>query len=291
VGDPILVVLVAVLTFWLVGRALRPVEALRARAAVITAADQRARLPVVATGDEVERLARTLNEMLSRLEVSAQAQRRFVADASHELRSPVATIRTLHEVAAAHADVADWDAVSVDVLSETARLERLVDDLLLLARPSRPPGRTVELVDLGALVREEVARARIVPVRADPAPGVVVVGHRDSLARALRNLLDNAERHTRSVVDVEVAALGGRALLTVRDDGSGIDSEDRERVFERFVRLDEARTRDGGGSGLGLAITRYVAEAHGGQVRVEPSEVGASFVLDLPLRSSAGGHP
>lgn len=283
VGDPLLVVLVAALTFLLVGRALRPVEALRARAGIITAADQSARLPVVTTGDEVERLAHTLNEMLSRLELSALAQRRFVADASHELRSPVATIRTLHEVGAAGGLRTDWQEVSADVLTETSRLERLVDDLLLLARPRTPPERAVEALDLGALVREEGARARSCSVSVLVTPGVVVIGHHDSLARALRNLLDNGERHAASAVTVELSTAGDHAVVTVHDDGSGIATADRERVFERFVRLDEARTRDAGGSGLGLSITRHLVEAHGGRVVVGASSRGAVVVVELPL--------
>jgi signal transduction histidine kinase len=221
--------------------------------------------------------------MLARLEASADAQARFVADASHELRSPVATIRTLNEVGAARPTSTDWPAVTDEVLVEVHRLERLVDDLLLLARPRTGTSREVEVVDLGLVVGEEAARARRVPVSAAIARGVMVTGHPDRLARAVRNLLDNAERHAVAEVAVEVVAIGERGVVTVRDDGDGIPEQERERVFGRFVRLEEARSRDGGGSGLGLAIARHLVEAHGGHVRVGPSELGALLVVDLPL--------
>lgn len=282
IGDPMLVALVAGLTYLLVGRALRPVEALRAEATVITAADQSARLPVEATGDEVERLASTLNEMLARLDVAARAQRRFVADASHELRSPIATIRTLHEVGLALPGTADWNEISADVLNESSRLEALVDDLLLLARRHPPPVKAVETIDLGALVREEVARTRRVPVDVDLCSGIIVIGHHDSLSRALRNLLDNAERHARASIRVALRAHSGAAVLSVVDDGPGIAAPDRERVFERFLRLDEARARSGGGSGLGLSIARHLVEGNGGQVHVADSDVGARLEIRLP---------
>ncbi|KQW43955.1 hypothetical protein ASC77_21410 [Nocardioides sp. Root1257] len=283
VGDPLLVLLVALLTYVLVGRALRPVESLRAQAAEVTAADLSARLPVPTTGDEVERLSVTLNEMLARLERSADAQRRFVADASHELRSPVATIRTLHEVADAAGDRADWPAVSADVLSETARLERLVADLLLLARSGSTAPPSYELLDLSEVVRAEAGRARRVAVTCDVAPDVLVLGNPDALARATRNLLDNAERHTHTLLEVTLTSTGTTAHLRVRDDGDGVPAADRERIFDRFVRLDEARARDDGGTGLGLAITRLLVQEHGGAIRLDDTgSPGAEFVIDLP---------
>ncbi len=284
IGDPLLVLLVGALSYVLVGRALRPVESVRAQAAEITAADLSARLPVVRTGDEIERLSVTLNEMLGRLEASAEVQRRFVADASHELRSPVATIRTLHEVAGAVGDDVDWPTLSVDVLAETERLERLVADLLLLARSGTETPKPSEVFDLSVVVREEACRARSLPVTAAVPPGVLVQGQPDALARALRNVLDNAERHTRSLLAVTLTTHDARAVLSISDDGDGIAFADRERVFDRFVRLDEARTRDDGGSGLGLAITRYLVEEQGGTIRVEDTDVrGALVVIEVPL--------
>lgn len=286
VGDPLLVLLVAVLSYVLVGRALRPVESLRAEAAEITAADLAARLPVPPTRDEIERLSITLNDMLARLQVSADAQSRFVADASHELRSPVATIRTLHEVAASDQQV-DWPTVSAEVLTETARLERLVADLLLLARSGSATSPEHELLDLSEVVRGEIARARHIPLESNLAHNVLVVGHADSLARATRNLLDNAERHARSLLAVSLSVVDDRAEIRVRDDGHGVARADRARIFDRFVRLDEARARDHGGSGLGLAITRLLVEEQGGIISVAAApEGGAVFIITLPLAPS-----
>ena len=283
VGDLLLLLMVAGLTFVLVGRALRPVDALRAQAAEITAADLSARLPVVETGDEIERLSVTLNEMLARLQASADVQRRFVADASHELRSPVATIRTLHEVGAALGDEADWPTVSDDVLTETARLEHLVSDLLLLARSGAMTLASAEVLDLSTLVRGEASRARSVAIDSEIAPGVLVLGRADALARALRNLLDNAERHARAQILIKLSTDGAVASLSVQDDGDGIALEDRDRIFDRFVRLDEARARDDGGSGLGLAIARHLVHENHGTIRlVAGNGSGAAFVIELP---------
>lgn len=288
IGDPLLVLIVAALSYLLVGRALSPVESLRSQAAEITAADLSARLPRFESGDEIERLSQTLNEMLARLQNAADSQRRFVADASHELRSPIATIRTLHEVADAMSTEADWPSISHEVLAETDRLEHLVADLLLLARSSHASPARFEPLDLSALVREELGRARNVELKSDVPNGVIVAGHRDSLARAVRNLLDNAERHSRSSVDVRLTTEGASAVLRVSDDGSGVAPGDRERIFDRFVRLDEARARDEGGAGLGLAITRHLVVQHGGSVRLDDTAQagagGATFVIELPAR-------
>jgi signal transduction histidine kinase len=289
VGAPMLVLLVGGLSYLLVGRALRPVERLRSDAAEITAADSTARLPPVETGDEIERLAVTLNEMLARLQTAANAQRQFVADASHELRSPIATIRTLHEVALATGPEANGATTSQEVLVEVSRLERLVADLLLLARPSAPPNAPFEPLDLSAVVREEAARARGVPVFAEIQPGVLVRGHPDSLAMSVRNVLDNAERHTASRIDLRLDAEDGRAVLTVGDDGAGIPAADRERIFDRFVRLDDARARDDGGAGLGLAICRHVLNQHDGTIRADGppvGEPGSVFVVEIPLAAA-----
>lgn len=289
VGAPLLVLLVGGLSYLLVGRALRPVERLRSDAAEITAADSTARLPPVETGDEIEHLAVTLNEMLARLQTAANAQRQFVADASHELRSPIATIRTLHEVALAAGPESNGGTTSQEVLVEVARLERLVADLLLLARPSARPTARLEPFDLSAVVREEAARARGVPVSADIQPDVLVRGHPDSLAMAVRNVLDNAERHATSRIDLRLDADHGRAVLSVCDDGAGIPAADRDRIFDRFVRLDDARARDDGGAGLGLAICRHVLDQHDGTIRAEDppvGEPGSVFVIELPLDTS-----
>lgn len=290
VGYPLVLLAVALTSYWLTGRALAPVEAIRTRVATIDGtAALAARVPVPPGGDEIARLATTMNAMLDRLQAGAEAQRRFVGDASHELRSPLATIRTAHEVQSLHPESKDWPGVAAEVLSELDRIDRLVDDLLLLAR-SDEHGLALQPrdVDLDDLVDAEAARLR----RAGQVEVVVsslpVRAHGDPhhLARAVRNLTDNAVQHARTRVALSVTSADGVATIEVTDDGPGIDAQHRERVFERFVRLDESRARDSGGTGLGLPIARQIARAHAGDLTVEPSAVGARFVLTIPLTSA-----
>ncbi|MET9254504.1 ATP-binding protein [Streptomyces sp. NPDC003717] len=278
VGFPLLLAVVAAVTWLVTRRALRPVEGIRREMAAITAsADLARRVPVPGAHDEVARLARTTNETLAALETSVERQRRFVADASHELRSPIASLRTQLEVAAAHPELLDLPGAVAD----TVRLQRLAADLLLLARldaGERPAGARVHLA---ALAREEAAGRAGVRVRAEGA--VPVAGSRGQLGRVLANLLDNAERHARTAVEVSVRREGGTAVVGVADDGDGVPAADRERIFERFVRLDAARSRDDGGAGLGLAIARDVAARHGGTLTVGDAPAGgALFELRLP---------
>jgi signal transduction histidine kinase len=291
IGYPILLVLVAGILYWLTGLALAPVEAMRRRVAGISATDLGARVPVPPSRDEVAQLAHTLNAMLDRLAAAAEGQRRFVADASHELRSPLTTIRAAHEVAAAHPDASDWRAVNADVLAELDRLERLVDDLLFLARSDEHGLRAGrDEVDLDDLVAAEAGRLR----RTSPGLQVIVqqtpvrvIGDRHDLARALRNLADNAARHAAGRVELRVARQDGRAVVDVLDDGPGIAAEERERIFERFVRLDASRRRDAGGSGLGLPIAREILRAHGGELATVPHPRGAQLRARLPLAAGA----
>ncbi|MEV7344974.1 HAMP domain-containing sensor histidine kinase [Streptomyces sp. NPDC093544] len=277
IGFPLLLAVVAAVTWRVTRRALRPVEGIRSEMAAITASEDLARrVPVPDTHDEVAGLARTTNETLAALETSVERQRRFVADASHELRSPIASLRTQLEVGAAHPELLDL----AGAVEDTVRLQHLAADLLLLARldaGERPAGTRF---DLGAVVREEAAgRAG---VTAD-APAVEVTGSRGQLARVLANLLDNAQRHARERVSVSVRTDGVWAVVEVADDGAGVPADQRERIFERFVRLDDARTRDDGGAGLGLAIARDVAVRHGGTLTVrEAPEGGALFELRVP---------
>jgi len=295
VGSLLVVTAVCALTWILTGRALRPVESMRRRAEQITAADLSARLPTPTTGDEVARLATTMNALLDRIEDAVAVQRQFVADASHELRSPVAAIRALHETAhlggpgLSPAPWSDDDALSAEVLGEVARLEALVSDLLLLARDEQRPGTAVP-VDLAAEVMTLTARPRRVRIAVNAPEPAWVLGDPQALARMIHNLLDNAVRHASAVVEVTVEMDGDSVLLIVADDGPGIPEHDRERVFGRFVRLDEARARDAGGSGLGLAIVRQIATRHGGTARAEATPTpdrgadlgGAMFVVTLP---------
>jgi signal transduction histidine kinase len=290
IGLPLLLVTVSGVTYVVTRRALRPVEGIRAEMAAITASeDLSRRVPEPATHDEVARLARTTNETLAALESSVERQRAFVADASHELRSPIASLRTQLEVGAAHPELLDVEGA----VEDTVRLQRLAADLLLLARLDAGERSSDARLDLAAFVREETGQ-RVgdrVAVRVDTesvdAESVQVAGSRGQLARVLGNLLDNAQRHTRTSVAVTVRRSGEWAVLGVADDGTGVPAAERERVFERFVRLDEARTRDDGGAGLGLAIARDVAVRHGGSLTVRDTPTGgALFELRLPLAKS-----
>ncbi|NEB37095.1 sensor histidine kinase [Streptomyces sp. SID14515] len=286
-GLPLLLVVVAGVTWLVTRRALRPVEGIRREMAAITASEDLARrVPEPDSRDEIARLARTTNETLTVLEASVERQRRFVADASHELRSPIASLRTQLEVAEAHPELLDLPGAVAD----TVRLQVLAADLLLLARldaGEKPGSATVEL---GALVREEVSQRagdRIpVTVQVPEGGAFEVNGSRGQLSRVIGNLLDNAQRHAEGSVAVSVAADGRGARVEVRDDGAGVPEEERERIFERFVRLDDARSRDDGGAGLGLAIARDVASRHGGTLTVHrAAEGGAAFRLWLPRPS------
>ncbi|CCK27391.1 two-component sensor kinase [Streptomyces davaonensis JCM 4913] len=278
IGFPLLIGVVAAVTWLVTRRAMRPVEGIRSELAAITASQDLARrVPEPATHDEVARLARTTNETLTALEASVERQRRFVADASHELRSPIASLRTQLEVAAAHPEFLDLDGAVAD----TVRLQHLAADLLLLARLDAGERPTEGRVELAALAEEEAEGRAGVTVGAH-AP-VEVAGSRGQLGRVLANLLNNAGRHARSAITVTVRREGEWAVVQVADDGDGVPEADRERIFERFVRLDEARSRDDGGAGLGLAIARDVAERHGGTLTVgDAPEGGALFELRLP---------
>lgn len=287
VGLPVLEILVGVLVWTFAGRALRPVEAIRAEVADISGKDLHRRVPEPASADEVARLARTMNEMLDRLESSAKAQRRFVADASHELRSPLAVLQATLEVALAHPGGSAWPAVASDALEEAQRLQRLVEDLLVLARADegRAPDRSGP-VDLDEIVFAEAKRWRAAGGRvALDLRGVSagrVQGDPDQLARVVHNLMDNAHRHALGRVSVELSAGEGTVLIVVADDGPGIAEADRRRVFERFARLDEDRSQDGGGAGLGLAIAREIVAAHRGEIEVLDSAGGARVAVRLP---------
>jgi signal transduction histidine kinase len=283
IGVPVLILAVGALVWLLVRRALRPVEAIREEVEVISHGTLHRRVPVAPANDEVARLAGTMNDMLDRLEGAASRQRVFVSDASHELRSPLATSRTLLEVSQPDAGALDWVALRAQLLAENRRMEELVDGLLELARADDASPATAGRVEIADVVAEEVSRRRPVEMRVSEIADVVVVGHADQLARALRNLLDNAERHAASRVHVSMRETENVVELAVDDDGPGVPPADRERVFERFTRLEEGRSRDDGGSGLGLAIVAAIAARHGGSVRVGDSHLGgARFTLRLP---------
>lgn len=284
---PIVTALLALLTWWLVGRTLSPVEAIRREVSTIGGRDLQRRVPNPPGDDEIARLAGTMNEMLERLEQSARRQQAFVGDASHELRTPLTRIRTELEVALA-AGASDHRNVLESVLEETVALQRLVADLLYTA--SSDAGAFVlhaGPVDLDDVVLREAhriaARGR---VRVDTAhvSGALVAGDRALLDRAVANLADNAERHAASLVRFELFEAEGMGVLRIDDDGPGIPQERRSDVFERFVRVDDARSRSEGGTGLGLAIVRDIVHAHGGSISVADAPAGgARFVVRLPL--------
>lgn len=287
VAGPVLLALVGATTWFVVGRALAPVEAIRAEVDEISTAELHRRVPLPPAQDEIGRLAGTMNRMLARLEDGQARQRRFVADASHELRSPLASIRQHAEVALAHPGRSTVTDLSETVVAESRRIQQLVDDLLLLARADE---RTLQLqrrpVDLDDVVFDEAARLRAATeLRIDTrrVSAGRIHGDERTLGRVLRNLGDNAVRHARTTVAFSLTEEAGTVELGVDDDGPGVPPEHRERILERFVRLDESRNRDEGGAGLGLAIVAEVVAAHGGQLVVADSPLGgARFSLRFP---------
>ena len=283
---PAAVLLLGALVWWLTGRTLRPVERMRIEIAEITASNLGRRVAEPATGDEIDRLAHTMNDTLDRLEGAILRQQRFVADASHELRSPLTRIRSEIEIGIATGEPADQATRERSVLDETINLQHLVDDLLQLARSDEGLADSeFDPVDLDDIVLREARRLRerarvVVDTRSVSAAHIS--GDARQLTRAVRNLLDNAERHASSTVTITLAEVDGQVRLTVADDGDGIPLEARQLIFERFARLDDARTRDAGGTGLGLAIVRDIIQRHGGTVTLD-SGPATRFVVALPL--------
>ncbi|TMR25579.1 HAMP domain-containing histidine kinase [Nonomuraea turkmeniaca] len=274
-GVPAVLLVVAAMTWFSVGRALAPVAAIRAKVAHITARDLHQRVPVPRSKDEIAALATTVNGTLDRLETAVETHKRFVADAAHELRSPIATLR-------ARLELAEPSELTREALADIERLQSLAADLLMLAKlDAGEPLRTAEL-DLGQVAAEESLRVRRRPevrVELDIEPDVVMKGSRAHLDRLVTNLTDNAVRHAASTVCVRVHAETDEAVLEVLDDGPGIPFEQREAVFDRFTRLDEARARDAGGAGLGLPIARDIATLHQGSLVY----AGGGFVARFPL--------
>ncbi|QRX90076.1 sensor histidine kinase [Streptomyces noursei] len=291
IGLSALLLVVAAVTWLVTRRALRPVEGIRAELAEITDGDLSRRVPQPASRDEVARLARTTNATLAALEQSVERQRQFVADASHELRSPIASLRTQLEVARAHPGLLELDGL----IEDTVRLERVASDLLLLARLDAGEQPRAQRLDLAELVRDELAHRsgdRLPVAAALPDGAFPVHASRTQLARVLGNLLDNAQRHAGSAVRVAVGHdAAGAVALDVIDDGPGVPPADRERIFTRFIRLDDARTRDEGGAGLGLAIVRDLVHRHGGRIEVGDADGGgARFTVTLPGAARSTGH-
>jgi signal transduction histidine kinase len=287
VALPLLLALVAATAWVVVGRALRPVERMRQEVDAVTALGLNQRVATPQTDDEIGRLAGTMNRMLDRLDESQRAQRRFVSDASHELKSPLASLRQYAEVAQIHPDRISASDLSTAVLDEGARLERLVQNMLVLAHADEHSlAHSAAPVDLDDLLLREVSRLRAstgLTIDASAIGAGRVQGDSGLLGQVVRNLTDNAARHAASRVALGLRHDEEFVNLMVDDDGLGIAPDDRDRVFDRFVRLDEARARESGGSGLGLSIVREIVQAHGGDVSARTSPLGgAGFTVRLP---------
>jgi signal transduction histidine kinase len=286
VGVPGLTLLLGLGTWLLIGRALRPVEAIRSEVASITEGELWRRVPTPTSGDEIARLADTMNAMLDRVEQATGRQAHFVADASHELRTPLTRIRAELEVDLAHGSAVDPIATHRSVLEETATLERLVDQLLVLARGDASASGPATEVDLDDLVLGAAADLRVrrptLTVDTTHIHPVVVMGWADDLRRVVANLLENAGRFAITRVELELRVVGDDAELTVADDGAGIPVQDRDRVFERFTRLDGSRTASSGGAGLGLAIVQEIVARHRGSVRISDVRISDVRTGDAP---------
>jgi signal transduction histidine kinase len=292
VAGPIVVALAAFGTHRLVGAALRPVERIRSRVSSMTSGKLAERIPVPPADDEVARLAVTMNEMLDRLDAGQAAQRRFVSDASHELRSPLATITTALDLAHGRPELLDRTLIDESLLPEAHRMQRLVEDLLLLARSDEQFELRKKVdVDLDDIMYAEAERVRTITslTVSTQIHHVRVTGDSRALGRLVRNLIDNAIRHAYNYIRLECTRTRDHIEIVVADDGPGVPPDQRRNIFDRFVRLDSPRARDSGGAGLGLAIVAQIAEAHHGSVEVgESPGGGARFVFHLPIDI---GHP
>jgi signal transduction histidine kinase len=287
---PVVLILAAGAVWLIVGRSLRPVERIRRAVTEITSADLSHRVPEPGTADEIGHLAHTMNDMLDRLDAASRRQRRFVADASHELRTPITAFRTTLEVGLAYPDKAPWPVIAERATQQATRLEELIEQLLLLAgADERQSATRQDAIDLTTLLRDTVSRLPEprVPVELHAEANLAVTGDTGQLERLLRNIIDNALRYAKDRVEVTAAAHGALAQVHVDDDGRGIPPADRNRVFDRFVRLDASRERVNGGgtAGLGLAIAREIAHAHLGEITlVERPGGGTRAVVTLPRR-------
>ncbi len=287
ISFPIVLLVVAAASWFFVGAALRPVDVMQRKVSEIGDGDLSRRIPEPPVNDEIGRLARSMNLMLDRLQDSSDRQRRFVADASHELQSPLAASLADLEVAVAHPTSVQWESLAASLVDDNRRMTTLISDLLFLAKSDNSAKATqFTAVDLDDIVRSEARRlqprssGRIDLSAVEPAE---VRGDANQLARMARNLLENASHYATSRVLVELRKQQGIATFVVQDDGPGIEPAERERVFDRFARLDDSRSRHSGGSGLGLSIVREIVDSHSGTVQIEPSAVGARFVVRLPL--------
>lgn len=293
ISIPIVLALLAAVVWWLTGRVLRPVEAIRGEVASITGAELHRRVPVHSRDDEISRLARTMNAMLERVQQATDRQRQFVADASHELRGPLTRIRSELEIGLAHPGRGHIDDAYRELLTDTKQLQQLLDDLLFLARSeSGVLPRPDTAVDLDDLVLEQASRLTArgqVRANVEAVSAGRVTGDPHQLARAIANLVSNAERHATTTVTFDLHETADRTVLTITDDGLGIPEDQREAVFARFTRLDPSRSRDAGGAGLGLAIVHDIVDRHRGTVTITAAHpAGARITMSFPNPDGVG---
>jgi signal transduction histidine kinase len=284
-GIPVILIIAALLLWGSVGRALSPVERMRAEVEDIEATSLDRRISAPNTDNEIDRLAHTLNGLLDRLETALRRERRFAADASHELRSPLAAARTQLEVGLAYPDRTNWTETATDVLIEIERLDVLARDLLRIAKSDAGAHRRDEPLDLGELVSVQLTAlpASDASVEYTSTAGALpILGDRDLLVRVIRNLLTNAQRHAATRIWATDACTADSVTVRVSNDGPPIPLDQLENIFEPFARLDDARGHDEGGAGLGLAIARRIVEDHGGKLTAESVSEGATFVVQMP---------
>ncbi|MDP9984713.1 signal transduction histidine kinase [Pseudarthrobacter oxydans] len=295
IAMPLLLAVVGLSVHFLVGRSLRQVDTIRTQVSHIDASRLSERVDVPRTGDELQALAATMNSMLDRIETADQRQRQFVSNASHELRSPLTTIRTGLDISIADASGKTWRGMQPILAEETQRLQDLVEDLLTLSKAD-DEGLAVrrEDVDLDDVLATELRRVNATSkhrIVADLVPARIA-GDPARLSQAFRNVLDNADRHAAGTIAVKLSVMVQTVVVTIDDDGTPVPVADRERIFGRFVRLDESRSRHRGGSGLGLAIARGIVEAHDGRViATETTQGWCRFEVSFPQMARPAAAP
>ncbi len=295
-GVPLVLILASAGGYFLARKSLAPIASMNSQTQRISAENLSQRLDVTSPRDELGRLATTINDLLARLESSFNEQQRFIADASHELRTPLAVLRGETEVALAKQRTADEYQQSLSLIQEEAeRLSRIVEDLFILARqPIDAPATLMkERVSLNDAVRDCARAAQVLATRKgvrltteSNSGSLDLTGDKELITRMLLNLLDNAVKYTPAGGEISLALTrqNGNAEIVVRDTGIGIAEKDRQRVFDRFYRVDKARSRALGGAGLGLSIVRWIVEVHGGDIRIDSAPGrGSTFTVDLPL--------
>jgi heavy metal sensor kinase len=295
-GVPLVLLLASLGGYFLARKSLAPIASMNQQTHRISAESLSQRLDVTNPRDELGRLATTINELLGRLENSFNEQQRFIADASHELRTPLAVLRGETEIALAKQRTLDEYEESLSLIQEEAeRLSRIVEDLFLLARQpiETPAALSKERVSLNDAVKDCARAAQVLATRKgvrltteNNSALIDLNGDKELITRMILNLLDNAVKYTPAGGEILLALTrqNGNAEIVVRDTGVGIPEQDRQRVFDRFYRVDKARSRALGGAGLGLSIVRWIVEVHGGEIHIDsvPGR-GSTFTVDLPL--------